>query len=155
MVPLNGLWSRSPVVNELCCEPQAIEVTDYAPMAWWVPMGLPHVLEQLLAYTFSVSAALALLNMAPVYGLDGEAALKSLFQLGDPREGYFREPPSRLRGGLRAGRRLVRLGVLNLGTAIFGFLLSLHVLRLTGYDAMLMRTLATVRHLLTFSVRWG
>jgi len=64
-------------------------------------MGLPHVVEQLLAYTFSVSAALALLNMAPVYGLDGEAALKSLFQLGEPRDAYFRGNPSRMRGGLR------------------------------------------------------
>lgn len=56
---------------------------------------------------------------------------------------------------LQAGRRLIRLGVLNLGTAIFGFLLALHVLRMTGYDALLMRALATVRHLLAFSVRWG
>ena len=66
-------------------------MTDYCPVAWWVPMGLPHVIEQLLAYTFAVSAALALLNMAPVYGLDGEAALRSLLQLGEPR-GPVRSP---------------------------------------------------------------
>lgn len=62
---------------------QAVKVTDYCPAAWWVPMRLPHMLEQLLAYTFAISAALALLNMAPVYGLDGEAALRSLLQLGE------------------------------------------------------------------------
>ena len=80
---------------------QAIELTDYAPAAWWVPMGLPHVLEQLLAYTFSVSAALALLNMAPVYGLDGEAALRSLLQLGEPN---FRGSPFRTQIGIQVGR---------------------------------------------------
>ena len=56
---------------------------------------------------------------------------------------------------VQAGRRIILLGVLNIGTAIFAFLLALHVLRMTGYDALLMRLLATVRHLLTFSVRWG
>ena len=67
-------------------------MTDYRPACWWIPMGLPHALEQLLAYTFAVSAALALLNMAPVYGLDGEAALKSLLQLSVPSDPFTRTP---------------------------------------------------------------
>lgn len=111
------------------------------------------MIEQLLAYTFSVSAALALLNMAPVYGLDGEAALKALLQMGDSGDVFSR--PSGLRGSLRVGRRLLHHALMNVGTAIFVLLLLLHLLRLSGYDATLMRTLATVRHLLTFSVRWG
>lgn len=114
-------------------------------------MRLPHTIEQLLAYTFSISAALALLNMAPIYGLDGEAALRSVSQLGDGQE-IFPHPSGRRRG---MGRQVLRLALMNIGTAIFVLLLLLHVLRLTGYDASLMRTLATVRHLLTFSVRWG
>lgn len=44
-------------------------------------MGLPHVIEQLLTYTFNVSAALALINMAPVFLFDGQAALDSLLGL--------------------------------------------------------------------------
>ena len=62
-------------------------------------MRLPHIIEQLLAYTFAVSAALALLNMAPVYGLDGEAALKLLLQLGEGSS----YGASRIRGGLQVG----------------------------------------------------
>ena len=131
---------------------QAVEITDYCPVAWWVPMGVPHVIEQLLAYTFAVSAALALLNMAPVYGLDGEAALRSLLQLGEPRDPFA---ASRIRGSLRVGRTLIRRAVMNIGTAIFVLLLALHVLQLTGYDVVLTRMLAAVRHLLRFSVRWG
>lgn len=42
------------------------------------------MLEQLLEYTFKVSAALALINMAPVIYLDGQAALDVLVAyLGD------------------------------------------------------------------------
>lgn len=132
---------------------QAVEVTDYCPAAWWVPMRLPYMIEQLLAYTFAVSAALALLNMAPVYGLDGQAALKSLLLLGEPRDPFYRA--SRMRGSLRVGRELVRHCIMNVCTSIFALLLMLQVLRLTGYDIVLMRLLAAVRHLLKFSVRWG
>ena len=132
---------------------QAIEVTNYAPVALWVPMGLPHMMEQLLAYTFSVSAAIALLNMAPVYGLDGEAALKSLMQMGEGGDAFSR--PYGLHGSLRFGRRLLQYAIMNIGTAIFVLLLFVHLLRLSGYDAGLIKSLATIRHLLTFSVRWG
>lgn len=111
------------------------------------------MLEQLLAYTFSVSAALALLNMAPVHGLDGEAALKALLQMGDAGDVF--PHPSGLHGRLRMGRRLLYSLIINIGTGVFALLLSIHLLRISGYDASLMRTLATIRHLLTFSVRWG
>lgn len=134
------------------CLVQALEVSDYCPAAWWVPMRLPYVIEQLLVYTFAVSAALSLLNMAPVYGLDGEAALKSLLQLWERQELYG---AGRLGGGLRTGTRMVQFVLINAGTGVFALLLALHVLRLTGYDAPLMRILAAVRHLLTFSVHWG
>lgn len=38
----------------------------------------PNVLERLLTYTFSISAAMALLNSAPVFYLDGEAIFQTL-----------------------------------------------------------------------------
>ena len=41
------------------------------------------------------------------------------------------------------------------GTAVLALLVCLHLLRLTGYDAFLLRMLAAVRHLLRYSVRWG
>lgn len=116
-------------------------------------MGLPHIVEQVLAYMFAVSAALALLNMAPVYGLDGEAALKSLLQMGEGGDGYLH--PSTSLHRLRISKRLVHSIVLKIGTVVFAMLLSIHLLRLSGYDAGIIRTLATIRHLLTFSVRWG
>ena len=60
-----------------------------------------------------------------------------------------------LQGRLQIGRNWIRCVVLRLGTAIFALLLVLHVLRLTGYDSVLTRLLAAVRHLLKFSVHWG
>ena len=41
------------------------QVTDYLPRLGLFPLRLPRMLEQLLEYTFKVSAALALINMAP------------------------------------------------------------------------------------------
>ena len=59
-------------------------MTDYLPRLGLFPLGLPRMLEQLLEYTFKVSAALALINMAPVIYLDGQAALDVLVtSLGD------------------------------------------------------------------------
>ena len=57
------------------------QVTDYAPRSGLLPIGVPHALELLLSYTFVVSAALALLNSAPVLLLDGQAALDALLGL--------------------------------------------------------------------------
>ena len=62
----------------------ATQVTDYLPRLGIFPLSLPRMLEQLLEYTFKVSAALALINMAPVIYLDGQAALDVLLtSLGD------------------------------------------------------------------------
>ena len=59
-------------------------MTDYLPRLGLFPLRLPRMLEQLLEYTFKVSAALALINMAPVIYLDGQAALDVLVtSLGD------------------------------------------------------------------------
>jgi S2P endopeptidase len=55
-----------------------LQVTDYLPRLGLFMLGLPRVLEQLLEYTFKVSAVLALVNMAPVIYFDGQAALDVL-----------------------------------------------------------------------------
>lgn len=47
---------------------------------------MPHVIEQMLAYLFKVSAALALINMAPVFYFDGQAALEALLGLQGVRQ---------------------------------------------------------------------
>lgn len=57
------------------------QMTDFSPKAGWISTGLPHVVEQMLAYLFNVSAALALINMAPVFYFDGQAALEALLGL--------------------------------------------------------------------------
>lgn len=56
---------------------------------------------------------------------------------------------------VQIGRHWVRISVMNAGTAALALLVALHLLRLTGYDAFLLRMLAAVRHLLRYSVRWG
>lgn len=48
------------------------------------PVWLPPLLERATAYMFHVSAALALLNLAPVYFLDGEAVLGALLACALP-----------------------------------------------------------------------
>lgn len=57
------------------------QVTDFSPKAGWISTGLPHTIERMLAYLFNVSAALALINMAPVFYFDGQAALDALLGL--------------------------------------------------------------------------
>ena len=49
---------------------------------WILVQGLPRACELLLAYTFAVSAGIALINMAPVFWLDGEAALAAALDCG-------------------------------------------------------------------------
>ena len=62
------------------------QVTDYLPRLGLLPLSFPRTVEQLLEYTFKMSAALALINMAPVIHLDGQAALDVLLDcLGAPR----------------------------------------------------------------------
>ena len=60
-------------------------MTDYLPRLGLLPLSFPRIIEQLLEYTFKLSAALALMNMAPVIHLDGQAALDVLLEYsGDP-----------------------------------------------------------------------
>ena len=131
-----------------------MDIADYLPVFRWLPMSLPHTMKQLLEYIFAVSAALALVNMAPVYGLDGELALKALLDLSSSRS-YNSSLGGRAQSVWGVGHVLLGRIILLIGTFTFGSLLALNVLRLTGYDAALLRTIAACRHLLTFSVRWG
>jgi len=59
----------------------AVDVTDYRPRLQIIPVWLPGTLEQLGFWIFSVSAALALLNMLPVVFLDGAVALQAALDL--------------------------------------------------------------------------
>lgn len=65
------------------------QVTDYAPRGGLAPLSAPHAAELLLSYTFVVSAALALLNAAPVAFLDGAAALDALLGLPGRQRVYI------------------------------------------------------------------
>ncbi|CDF39698.1 unnamed protein product [Chondrus crispus] len=61
---------------------QSVTVSSYVPRLWrYLPVGvvalvarldIPNVLERLLQYFSSISLGLAILNMAPVFYLDGE-----------------------------------------------------------------------------------
>ena len=124
---------------------QALDVSDFAPKSSFVPLQLPHVIEQMLVYTFAVSAALALINMAPIWYLDGEAALSSAIKLRSHSDMFYSSvaQPNRHWG------RLSRC-VLGVGSCIFICVLLLHVVRLLGYDAKLGQHLHTLGKLLSF-----
>lgn len=65
---------------------EGVSVSSYIPRYMWALPGwfgrtlarwdLPNILERQLQYVVSISVALGILNMAPVYYLDGEAATK-------------------------------------------------------------------------------
>jgi len=59
--------------------------SDLKPRASFVPLILPHLLERCLEYIMSVSLALGVLNMAPIFMLDGEHALGAFLDLLLPR----------------------------------------------------------------------
>ena len=124
---------------------QALDVSDFVPRSSFVPLQWPHVIEQMLVYTFAVSAALALINMAPIWYLDGEAALLSAVKLRGHPEIFYSSvsQPSRHWG------RLLRC-VLGVGSCIFICVLVLHMVRLLGYDAKLGHHLHTLGKLLSF-----
>ena len=124
---------------------QALDVSDFIPKSSFVPLQWPHVIEQMLVYTFAVSAALALINMAPIWYLDGEAALSSAVKLRGHSEIFYSSvsQPSRHWG------RLLRC-VLGVGTCVFVCVLVLHMVRLLGYDAKLGQHLHTLGKLLSF-----
>mmetsp|Transcript_19012 Transcript_19012/g.33881 ORF Transcript_19012/g.33881 Transcript_19012/m.33881 type:complete len:220 (-) Transcript_19012:94-753(-) len=53
-----------------------LRVGNYRPRSRWLPVSLPRALETALFYMQCVSASMALLNMAPAYGLDGAPAMQ-------------------------------------------------------------------------------
>ncbi len=59
-----------------------MHVSEYRPRWIGLPVWLPQSLETLLRYLISLSGALALINLAPVYWLDGQWALKALLLAG-------------------------------------------------------------------------
>ena len=124
---------------------QAVEVTDFVPKSSLIPLQWPHLIEQVLVYTFAVSAALALINMAPIWYLDGEAALSSAVRLRSHSDMFYSsvKQPSQHWG------RLLRC-VLGVGSSVFVCVLSLHMVRLFGYDAKLGHLLHTLGKLLSF-----
>ena len=124
---------------------QAVQVSDYVPKSTLIPLYLPHMVEQLLVYTFAVSAALALINMAPIWYLDGEAALMEIVKLRGHTDIFYSPAIQRP----RVWGRLLRC-VFGFGTGVFVFVFSLHVIRLFGYDVVLGRMLHTLGKLLSF-----
>lgn len=117
----------------------AVAVTDYLPRLGVFTLGLPRGLEQLLEYTFKVSAVLALINMAPVIYFDGQAALDNLIlpiggRLGDDRS------LNRVRWLRRARRWLLAAGTCSLVTVI-----SVHALQLLNVDQLLRFGLSFLR----------
>lgn len=132
---------------------QAIETADFSPNLRWIPMDLPFALKQLLEYIFAVSAALALLNMAPIFGLDGKAALESLIDIFSIESNDL----SRGRGRCSWQRSavLVQNSLICLGSVVFCFILTVNIARVAGYDTALIRLVVLVRHVLTFSLRFG
>lgn len=69
----------------------SVQVSDYLPRASIFPLSLPGMIEMLMNYTISLSAALALLNMVPAYFLDGQWALMALVDILLPRSTYQRK----------------------------------------------------------------
>lgn len=52
-------------------------MTDLRPRLWLLPMSLPRHLETSLRYLYVISLAMSVLNLAPVYHLDGEWAARA------------------------------------------------------------------------------
>lgn len=93
----------------------SVQLTGYRPRRLILfnvssPIWLPHMLEKLLVYTFHVSAALALLNSAPVFYLDGEFILETIISLLIPS--HPRKKRRVLRLLLTCGTMLLLLGIL-------------------------------------------
>ncbi|XP_058101061.1 membrane-bound transcription factor site-2 protease homolog isoform X2 [Magnolia sinica] len=64
-------------VGDVLSEAHSVQLTAYRPR-WEFNLGLhlPNMLEKMLAYTYHVSATLALLNSLPVFFLDGESIVE-------------------------------------------------------------------------------
>jgi len=84
----------------LACNPfhfyQSIQVSDYKLRSLWywlggalLPLFFPNVLEKMMWYIVSISGALAILNIAPTYFLDGAYACHTLIRVLFPDETQF------------------------------------------------------------------
>ena len=60
---------------------QSAQMTEYSPRVTQLPICLPDQMRKLLRYTFSISFALALLNMVPCYLLDGHHIASAILSL--------------------------------------------------------------------------
>jgi len=60
---------------------QSVQLTKYSPRVAFLPLSLPDQLAKLLRYTFSISFALALLNIVPCYLLDGHHIASAIISL--------------------------------------------------------------------------
>lgn len=95
----------------------SVSVSSYVPRAWaaipWPLLrllalaDLPNHLERLLQYFASISLALAVLNMAPVFRFDGEYSTMLFLKLAFPHMSSFRMSK-------------VRFYVLRIGTGLLG-----------------------------------
>jgi len=56
-------------------------VTDYLPKYEQLPLGMPLTIQTFLYYTASFSLALALINIIPCAMLDGQHAMKAIWEL--------------------------------------------------------------------------
>jgi Peptidase family M50 len=78
----------------------SVTVSSYVPRSWWVApwwgrkvvawLDVPNVVERQLQYVASMSLALAVLNMAPVFWLDGEASVELFARMLVPSLDSFR-----------------------------------------------------------------
>ena len=110
---------------------QMLDLTDYAPRLTALPVSLPAVFQQLCFWTFSVSAALALVNMLPAVFLDGAAALTAALDLRTidlPASIALPMEPRSLCSS-PALRVTIRRRVLFSCTAMFGSVLVIQLLR--------------------------
>ena len=60
---------------------QSVSVQDYAPKYWFVPIHLPSILFHTCDYVIKLAGAIALLNLVPCYGLDGQHILAALIEI--------------------------------------------------------------------------
>nr|CAB3263676.1 membrane-bound transcription factor site-2 protease [Phallusia mammillata] len=93
-----------------------ISVSEYEPRFSPMPLQLPAVMLKFLQYMFSMSGALALLNIVPCYALDGQWAFKTFL------DHFYVTPPN-----LSHRKELIYKIVLGIGTLLvasnilFGF----------------------------------
>lgn len=69
-------------IRSACTEHFAVQIAEFSPRRWWLPFfSLPKLITQFLNYLASLSLALGVLNLAPVYFLDGEWACWAFISL--------------------------------------------------------------------------